>query len=377
MSDPILKHDNGSEWSRDGERFLDVVKGNRYRVSMGSALAIPDDNGPWLALVTYRGKDAPPRPEVLPVGTRVRRGPKWNPLWGGGVGVGVTTDDDPDYPDVTWADGYLGVYSRDALEVVSLPEPKPQGARDPRTVVAVFTSLTNAMTTLRLLDGTSVDWPAIRGPVPAVGSVLPEPKAAEPFVVLADPDGNHSAVWLSDGSYRDPSNLDAVAHHESTARFMRARFHQGGRYSAEGPPMTHGGWLCVRDFTGPDYREPEKPKGASEHATDAAAYANAAAKAWFRHGETYRGTSKALEEFTQAAQALAARLGERCDAQAMAAQGVSASTCRDGSVPSTATSLPDYLPPHIAAKRPRHIVVPTDLDDHLIPDAEPGWGGRR
>lgn len=117
----------------------DVVAGNRYRWrdarSPSDCTLVPDPDGPFLALVTHRGKNAPPRPEVLPVGTRVRRGPDW--IWGdddGGAGCLGTIIGRSclglGWCEVLWDDGV----SQDAtfgatvngkldydLEVVSLP----------------------------------------------------------------------------------------------------------------------------------------------------------------------------------------------------------------------------------------------------------------
>ncbi len=112
-----------------------IVEGNRY-----DGYLSPDPQGAYVALVTHRGPDAPPRPETLPVGTRVRRGPDWT-WWNqdgtpGNLGTVRPERDHPQWARVewdgapgsnlnySWGDG--GLYD---LEVVSLPEaaaePKP------------------------------------------------------------------------------------------------------------------------------------------------------------------------------------------------------------------------------------------------------------
>lgn len=122
----------------------DIAEGNRY--SAPGMVLKPDPEGPFVALVTHRGPDAPPRPETLPVGTRVRRGPDWSwdeqdgkpgnlgTVMGHGWQRWFLVKWDGAQGAVSYRHGgdYTGEFSGPLydLEVVSLPEapaePKPQ-----------------------------------------------------------------------------------------------------------------------------------------------------------------------------------------------------------------------------------------------------------
>lgn len=120
-------------------KFLDV-EGNRYRhlgIIDGAERFAPDDAGDWIALVTYCGPNAPQRPRVLPVGTRVRNGSAWK----GRPFMGEVVDHSLDGAPI--CDTTMGRWvfvNLDTLEVVALPDtapavvdpplPKPMPTRD-------------------------------------------------------------------------------------------------------------------------------------------------------------------------------------------------------------------------------------------------------
>ncbi len=85
----------------------DIVAGNRYRGDEKEPfLLVPDSEGPWLALVTHRGENAPPRPATLPAGTRVRRGPDWRynnqDVSAGNLGTVIRQDSEEKYVPGVW-----------------------------------------------------------------------------------------------------------------------------------------------------------------------------------------------------------------------------------------------------------------------------------
>jgi hypothetical protein len=131
-----MGHELDSERHADIVSRLDIVEGNSYGIRFpDDGNVMPMERGDWTALVTYRGPNAPARLEVLPVGTRVRRGPDWNPIGcyypeDARIGTVVMFETRPNGFAGVKFDGEAGTwYVRwgyddcSALEVLALPEP--------------------------------------------------------------------------------------------------------------------------------------------------------------------------------------------------------------------------------------------------------------
>lgn len=133
---------------------------------------------------------------------------------------------------------------------------------------------------------------------------------------------------------------------------------KGRRYDISMSPACErdgSGWLCVRDYVGPEYREPEKSK--SEPMFKAGWLEKAMA------GVDQVTIGGAVYEF---ASAEATRGSHPETALGFYEDGKL--TMKPASTP--VTREPDMLPPHIAKARGRTFVVPTDIDDSWIPDAD-------
>jgi len=196
----------------------DIVAGNTYECGPRLRL-IPNPKGDYVALVTHRGENAAPRLERLPIGTRVRRGAGWSPKeYGypedcGDIGTVVVIDDTPCIPyRVRWGGRSAWWHSRACLEVVSLPEAEPavpanyfDDAEDPCPKDAI---LVNHNT---------------HGPL---------------YDCWWDANGNH---FGSNPTVRD---------------FSAWSFVRGKHYDVTTGKESPRGWLCVRDYTGPNYVAP-------------------------------------------------------------------------------------------------------------------------
>lgn len=132
---------NGDEFRRDEMwrayiEASDIVQGNRY--TWAKARYVPDERGAVTALVTYRGPNAPERPKVLPVGTRVRcrkdECDKFGVTRFDGVGTIIRWDANGLAPAVvSWGDGKDAwcPYRADELELLSLPDHATDAAPKP------------------------------------------------------------------------------------------------------------------------------------------------------------------------------------------------------------------------------------------------------
>ncbi len=227
----------------------DIVSGNRYNSRPGSFTLTPDPDGPWLALVTHRGENAPPRPATLPVGTRVRRGPDW--CWEdqdgtpGNVGTVDGADGADGWVSVDWGGGSEWLYRWGGgakgnfydLEVVSLPE----APAEKPTIREAF-----AMLRAEKEGPGPKTWPFDPTKVPQ-GAVLIDHDTQAPIY--------NEEWWDHDGFIHRPNGAIGARNN-----FANKRFIAGRRYDTFNGEEYERGWLCVRDFTGKDWR----PSGAAD-----------------------------------------------------------------------------------------------------------------
>lgn len=189
------------------------------------------------------------------------------------------------------------------------------------------------------------------------GPDAPEPAKAEPWpadAVLRDPDGRH---WTDRSTFIYADGRESVAP-TSAASVRRSRLIKGRHYRfvthAGGEPLEEVAaassttWLCVRDFTGPAYREPARAI----------------------HGQV-------VGDPAEVARAIGAGPADPYTAHriSLMERGIEVQLCHD---------IPDDTVPaerlaYRAAHRPQvssDFRVVTDLDDHMIPDADESMTGR-